>query len=162
MLEENWRVGVGIASVGLEDGQRRGQGNRLSIGRGAVVVDDRGRYWDFEVGLSHIENHTPMRGKQGQELQFHRTDLYYRARYLFTPDRLFIGSRAALSRLTQRPQGASSNRDLEITLGVVGGWMPWHNFVLEVESSAASPSVSSSGLEYATQEYLLRMEIRFD
>lgn len=161
VLAEGWRVGLGAGTVELPDGTEAGRAVTASLGLGARIVTDQGARWDFEVGLAHTESTSQPRDADGGRVPLRQTDLHYTARRLVGGSPWFAGWRAALSRLSLRPERSASTRDLTYALGLVGGWLADGGYGVQLEAQLTEPTPDGLGLEAEVHQYRLQLLLAF-
>ncbi|MBK1729327.1 hypothetical protein CKO14_08050 [Halorhodospira halophila] len=163
VLEDGWRVAVVTGTLAVSDGTDTGTARTVALANGAHVINDRGRYWDFEVGLAYTQTAAHPKGAGGETVRVNQTDAYYQARRLFGESPWFLGWHVALTRTSIQPADTGSDRDLGFTAGVIAGYRGSGRFGFQVDALVTDPDPEFGDLTlgYETRQYRASLQFRF-
>ena len=161
VLDDGWRVAVATGTLEMADGTETGTAHTVALANGAHVINDRGRHWDFEVGLAYTQTASHPKGAGGAAVQANQTDVYYQARRLLGESPWVLGWHVALTRTSIQPTEGASDRDLGFTAGVIAGYRGPGRFGVQVEGLLTDPELDGLSLGYETRQYRGALQIRF-
>jgi len=161
VLDEGWRVSAATGSLEVADAADPGTAHTLSVANGAHVINDRGRHWDFEVGLAFTRTASHPEDANGASVRANQTDVYYQARRLFGESPWFLGWHVALTRTSIQPTAGASDRDLGFTAGLVAGYRGPGRIGVQIDGLVTDPEPDGLSLGYETRQLRGGIVLRF-